>query len=382
MEQDKNMVFEEIFMANGAAIIMMAFLLYCRRRNRESIHADDRIYDWMTLITLLGAVIDTLTFLVDGQSFVGARFLNYLTNSLVYMGTVVIGFLWCLYVDLHIYKNHARYRRNLRYVAIPLLFEFVCLLYNLCGNGIMFTISADNMYSRGFYSIIGYISVYLYLLYSIYLVYHSREEGVNLDFFPIFYFIGPCVLGIVIQFLCYGITSSWISVAISLTFVQMQVYSENISTDSLSGLYNRRYLDRVLANKERLSRFSVFGIMMDVNDFKQINDRYGHSMGDQAIRVMGNILSKALPDGGIPIRYAGDEFVALLICEDPNEVFATMTEINRRLDVFNRSGAEPFKISVSMGYAKLDPSDTETFLREMDERMYEEKRRYHQLIHA
>lgn len=381
MEQDKNMVFEEIFMANGAAIIMMAFLLYCRRRNRESIHADDRIYDWMTLITLLGAVIDTLTFLVDGQSFVGARFLNYLTNSLVYMGTVVIGFLWCLYVNLHIYKNHARYRRNLRYVAIPLLFEFVCLLYNLCGNGIMFTISADNTYSRGFYSIIGYISVYLYLLYSIYLVYHSREEGVNLDFFPIFYFIGPCVLGIVIQFLCYGITSSWISVAISLTFVQMQVYSENISTDSLSGLYNRRYLDRVLANKERLSRFSVFGIMMDVNDFKQINDRYGHSMGDQAIRVMGNILSKALPDGGIPIRYAGDEFVALLICEDPNEVFATMTEINRRLDVFNRSGAEPFKISVSMGYAKLDPSDTETFLREMDERMYEEKRRYHQLIH-
>ena len=381
MEQDKNMVFEEIFMANGAAIIMMAFLLYCRQRNRESIHADDRIYDWMTLITLLGAVIDTLTFLVDGQSFVGARFLNYLTNSLVYMGTVVIGFLWCLYVDLHIYKNHARYRRNLRYVAIPLLFEFICLLYNLCGNGIMFSISTDNTYSRGFYSIIGYISVYLYLLYSIYLVYHSREEGVNLDFFPIFYFMGPCVLGIVIQFLRYGITSSWISVAISLTFVQMQVYSENISTDSLSGLYNRRYLDRVLANKERLSRFSVFGIMMDVNDFKQINDRYGHSMGDQAIRVMGNILSKALPDGGIPIRYAGDEFVALLICEDPNEVFATMTEINRRLDVFNRSGAEPFKISVSMGYAKLDPSDTETFLREMDERMYEEKRRYHQLIH-
>lgn len=336
----------------------------------------------MTLITLLGAVIDTLTFLVDGQSFVGARFLNYLTNSLVYMGTVVIGFLWCLYVDLHIYKNHARYRRNLRYVAIPLLFEFICLLYNLCGNGFMFTISADNMYNRGFYSIIGYTSVYLYLLYSIYLVYHSREVGINLDFFPIFYFIGPCVLGIVIQFLCYGITSSWISVAISLTFVQMQVYSENISTDSLSGLYNRRYLDRVLANKERLSRLSVYGIMMDVNDFKQINDHYGHSMGDQAIRVMGNILSKALPDGGIPIRYAGDEFVALLICEDPNEVFATMTEINRRLDVFNRSGAEPFKISVSMGYAKLDPSDTETFLREMDERMYEEKRRYHQLIHA
>ena len=375
------MVFEEIFMANGAAIIMMAFLLYCRQRNRESIHADDRIYDWMTLITLLGAVIDTLTFLVDGQSFVGARFLNYLTNSLSYMGTVVVGFLWCLYVDLHIYKNHARYRRNLRYVAIPLLFEFICLLYNLCGNGIMFSISTDNTYSRGFYSIIGYISVYLYLLYSIYLVYHSQEEGLNLDFFPIFYFMGPCVLGAVVQFLYYGITSSWISVAVSLTFVQMQSYSENISTDSLSGLYNRRYLDRILALKEHLTQKSVYGIMMDVNDFKQINDLYGHSMGDQAIRVMGNILLKSVPDGGISIRFAGDEFVVLLVCDDPNAVFETMTEINRRLDDLNRSGVEPFKLSVSMGQAKLDPSDPETFLREMDERMYEEKRRYHQLVH-
>ena len=121
--------------------------------------------------------------------------------------------------------------------------------------------------------------------------------------------------------------------------------------------------------------------MMDVNDFKQINDLYGHSMGDQAIRVMGNILLKSVPDGGISIRFAGDEFVVLLVRDDPNAVFETMTEINRRLDDLNRSGVEPFKLSVSMGQAKLDPSDPETFLREMDERMYEEKRRYHQLVH-
>lgn len=367
-------------MANGTAIIMMAFLLFCRSRNRESIHSDDRIYDCMTIVTILGAALETLSFVVDRQSFVGARFLNYLSSSLSYLATGVIGFLWCLYVDLHIYKNHARYRRNVRFVAIPLLIELVCVLYNLLGNGFVFSVSADNVYSRGRFTVIGYLTVYLYFLYSIYLVYHSKEEGLNLDFFPIFYFMGPCVIGAVVQFLYFGITSSWISVAVSLTFVQMQAYSENISTDSLSGLYNRRYLDRILALKDHLMQKSVYGIMMDVNDFKQINDRYGHSMGDQAIRVMGNILLKSVPDGGIPIRFAGDEFVVLLAQDDPNAVFETMTEINRCLDVLNCSGAEPFKLSVSMGQAKLDPSDPETFLREMDERMYEEKRRYHQLM--
>ena len=374
------MVLEEIFMANGTAIIMMAFLLFCRSRNRESIHGDDRIYDCMTIVTILGAALETLSFVVDRQSFVGARFLNYLSSSISYLATGVIGFLWCLYVDLHIYKNHVRYRRNVRFVAIPLLIELVCVLYNLLGNGFVFSVSADNVYSRGSFTVIGYLTVYLYFLYSIYLVYHSQEEGLNLDFFPIFYFMGPCVIGAVVQFLYFGITSTWISVAVSLTFVQMQAYSENISTDSLSGLYNRRYLDRILALKEHLMQKSVYGIMMDVNDFKQINDLYGHSMGDQAIRVMGDILLKSVPDGGIPIRFAGDEFVVLLVQDDPNAVFETMTEINRRLDVLNRSGAEPFKLSVSMGQAKLDPSDPETFLREMDERMYEEKRRYHQLM--
>ena len=374
------MVLEEIFMANGTAIIMMAFLLFCRSRNRESIHGDDHIYDCMTIVTILGAALETLSFVVDRQNFVGARFLNYLSSSISYLATGVIGFLWCLYVDLHIYKNHVRYRRNVRFVAIPLLIELVCVLYNLLGNGFVFSVSADNVYSRGSFTVIGYLTVYLYFLYSIYLVYHSQEEGLNLDFFPIFYFMGPCVIGAVVQFLYFGITSSWISVAVSLTFVQMQAYSENISTDSLSGLYNRRYLDRILALKDHLMQKSVYGIMMDVNDFKQINDLYGHSMGDQAIRVMGDILLKSVPDGGIPIRFAGDEFVVLLVQDDPNAVFETMTEINRRLDVLNRSGAEPFKLSVSMGQAKLDPSDPETFLREMDERMYEEKRRYHRLM--
>ena len=118
--------------------------------------------------------------------------------------------------------------------------------------------------------------------------------------------------------------------------------------------------------------------MMDVNDFKHINDSFGHSMGDGAIGTMGHILFKSIPDSGIAIRYAGDEFIVLLIGADKESVLATINEINKNISRFNESKAEPFELSVSMGYAEFGIDDNaEAFLKNMDDKMYEEKRRYH-----
>ena len=119
--------------------------------------------------------------------------------------------------------------------------------------------------------------------------------------------------------------------AVTLIFTQMQSYAEKIYMDELSGLYNRRYPKAVLAKRKNTDANSLYGIMMDVNDFKYINDSFGHSMGDKAISTMGNILFKSIPDAGIAIRYAE--------------------------------------------FGKDD--NAEVFLRNMDDKMYEEKRRYH-----
>ena len=95
---------------------------------------------------------------------------------------------------------------------------------------------------------------------------------------------------------------------------------------------------------------------------------------------MGSILFRSIPDTGMAIRYAGDEFIVLLAGVDTECVLATMDEINDNISQFNSSGAEPFSLSVSMGYAEFRPEDdTETFLRNMDEKMYEKKRKYHSL---
>ena len=373
-------VLEEILMANGLTVLMMWFLLLCRRKNRESLHVGDKIYDGMAIVNLLGALSETISFLVDGKQFIGSRQINYVSNSICFIGTVSIGLLWCLYVELRIYRNYKRIFKKARFVMFPWVVEVIMVLCNLLGTGIMFKISEGNIYQRAAGAIVGYISLIIYFAYSIYLVHQSKKQGINLNFFPVIYFVGPCFAGVLIQFFFYGITSSWVLVAVALIFVQMQSYAENLYMDELSGLYNRRYLNAVLTERKITIGKSLYGIMMDVNDFKYINDNFGHSMGDKAICTLGNILLRSIPDGGIAIRYAGDEFIVLLSGVDTESVLVTMGEINHNLSQFNESKIEPFTLSVSMGYAEFGAGDdTEAFLMHMDEKMYEEKRKYHLL---
>lgn len=373
-------ILEEILMANGLTVLMMWFLLLCRRKNRESLQVGDKIYDGMAIVNLLGALSETIAFLVDGKQFMGSRQINYVSNSICFIGTVSIGLLWCLYVELRIYRNYKRIFKKAKPVMFPWVVEVIMVLCNLFGTGIMFKISEENIYQRAAGALIGYISLIIYFAYSIYLVHQSKKQGINLNFFPVIYFVGPCFAGVLIQFLFYGITSSWVLVAVALIFVQMQSYAENLYIDELSGLYNRRYLNAVLTERKITSRKSLHGIMMDVNDFKYINDNFGHSMGDKAICTLGNILFRSIPDGGMAIRYAGDEFIVLLSGVDIESVLVTMDEINHNLSQFNESKIEPFTLSVSMGYAEFgEGDDTEAFLMHMDEKMYEEKRKYHLL---
>lgn len=371
-------VIEEILMANGLAILLMCYLLSCRRKNRESIHAEDKVYDGIAIVNILGAVAETIGFLIDGKCFIGCRQLNYISNSLCFIGTVSMGLLWCLYVELRIYRNFKRLSEKVAVMMIPWIIEVVMVLCNLIRPGIMFSVSADNVYQRTEGALVGYITLVIYLAYSMYMVYHSRKQGVYLNYFPVFYFVCICFAGVIIQLVFYGVTSAWLLAAVTLIFIQMQSYAENIYMDELSGLYNRRYLNAVLTKRKNTDENSLYGIMMDVNDFKHINDSFGHSMGDRAIGTMGHILFKSIPDSGIAIRYAGDEFIVLLIGADKESVLATINEINKNISRFNESKAEPFELSVSMGYAEFGIDDNaEAFLKNMDDKMYEEKRRYH-----
>jgi diguanylate cyclase (GGDEF)-like protein/putative nucleotidyltransferase with HDIG domain len=174
----------------------------------------------------------------------------------------------------------------------------------------------------------------------------------------------------------------------SIVFEQTQ---EDSLTDPLTGLPNRRsmfvHLSRELARAERLKN-QVAVIVMDVDEFKTINDSYGHHVGDRALREVATALHAALRPYDLCVRYAGDEFIVVLAECSRNLAETKRRELQQRVadvEIEVRAGKR-IRLAASAGAAvyPVDGDSYETLLAEADHRMYRDKaaRRARIAVHA
>lgn len=368
----------EILVANGTGAVLVCFLLLLRVRSEGKNSVGTALFLRILAVTLLAQAAETLSFLLDGVPGAVSRFWLYLTNTVCTGATVCVGFAWCMYVDFRVYRNTGRLRKRHLLLSVPLLALLMLLVANLFGMGWIFSISADNVYRRGPLNILLYLLLFGYYAESVWQVYKAKRDGVTVEFFSVYYFVITCAAGTVLQGAFYGMAFGWLSVAIAFVFVDSQTRSLRGYTDELSGLFGRKYmnycLDRIYATQER----DVYGIMMDVNCFKEINDTYGHAEGDRAIQEIGHILSGALAANSVAIRMSGDEFMVLIRHGSEEILDKTCAAIEQRVQHYNATApAGSFQLSFSTGVAKYEGGSIEKFLVELDARMYAEKRAFH-----
>lgn len=155
--------------------------------------------------------------------------------------------------------------------------------------------------------------------------------------------------------------------------------NESIYTDELTGIFNRAYLERLQEHIKSKNKSSFYGIIMDINDFKSINDTYGHKEGDEALRRFSILLKQGVGKEGASIRYAGDEFIAILNTTKEEEVKACMERVDRLLEEEKKIFKKPYDISVAYGYDKYDSEKMsfEAFMKHIDEEMYDAKAQYY-----
>jgi diguanylate cyclase (GGDEF)-like protein len=143
-----------------------------------------------------------------------------------------------------------------------------------------------------------------------------------------------------------------------------------VDLDPLTSLSNRRRL------REEFDRVKASGaavIFLDVDNFKEINDRFGHIVGDACLLRVAAGLIRAFRTDDALFRLGGDEFLVLAAGLDPEAAHARVSRLRDALAV-GEGGAPP--CTVSVGVARLAPdAEPEAALREADERMYLEKRR-------
>jgi diguanylate cyclase (GGDEF)-like protein/putative nucleotidyltransferase with HDIG domain len=165
----------------------------------------------------------------------------------------------------------------------------------------------------------------------------------------------------------------------SIVFEQTQ---EDSLTDPLTGLPNTRFmfmhLTRELSRADRL-KSEVSLLVMDLDNFKDINDTYGHHIGDRALREVAGVLRAGIRPYDICVRYAGDEFIVVLSGCGAEEAERKRVELQRAVDSlpFEPRPGRLLPLAISVG-AAIFPHDGDTYealLATADSRMYRDKTR-------
>ena len=367
---------EAILTANGVGAVLMIILLISSRMHTRPIFLDEKIFVLMVWLTLSLCVTEAASFAIDGRMFPGSRLLNRLLNVILFTANLGFSFIWTVYVDYKVYGDRNRLRKRYVWIGLPAAITMAMSVLNLFTD-VFFTISADNVYSRLPLVTLTYVVTYAYLFYGAGLAYRKKFQGRKYLFMPMMIFMAPVIIGSLCQFLFYGVSLVWVSVAISMVSLYMNIQNEDAYVDVLTGLYNRLYLTRHLRDVRPGKGQQLAGIMLDIDAFKTINDTYGHATGDQALQDMGMLLYRVAMDyQAMAVRFGGDEFILLRTVAKREEMLQVGEALRKAVNNFNAKKHRPYALTFSMGTTVFqgERQSLDDFLRNMDAAMYQSKR--------
>lgn len=369
---------QAIIVTNGIGCAILIMLLVSSKLVRQRKNSADKLFTAIILLTAEACVTETLTFILDGKQFSGAKTTDLALNSLLYLTNIITSFLWLEYTDLRLYRKEERIKRSLPWRIVLVVIGLIGLIANLKYEFI-FSIDENMVYHREPAGYAYYVITFIYLAASVILRRRYYSEYGKIKFFPMFIFLVPVIIGAAVQCMFYGVSLVWCSVAIGLMGIYMSLQNELSYIDALTGLYNRNYLNMILSDVYRRNIPSS-GIMIDLDYFKSINDTYGHNTGDVALIEAASIIRSAAPEHSITVRYAGDEFIVLIRGGGKQQAEQTIEKIYRGAGIFNRTGGHKYELSFSTGIGVYNGNDetTEAFLHRMDQDMYEEKKAKHE----
>lgn len=335
-----------------------------------------RILDCVILFSLCDAVAGACR----GADFAGVRILLKGSNLLYFELITVIGYLWMRYVHTELQLLNPKKDRLL---AIPLLLFTAVALADPFTN-FLFSIDENNLYVRGNGVYFHWIICWFYLIFSTVeialAVRREKNKSKRREMVPLLNFIVAPLIASLVQMFFYGVSSTQVGFLVSLLIIFFSMQNKQIFVDELTQLNNRHGLNRYLEETAiRDAKKELCVMMLDLNGFKQINDKLGHMTGDRALQDTAELLKTVCGQMGQRLflcRYGGDEF--LVIGHDCTHTEIAETEERIHLAFEKKSSEEdlPYRLAVSIGVAWgkcRNTEDVDGLIRRADESMYAQK---------
>lgn len=311
---------------------------------------------------------------VNGTNFFGSYYINYVFTVIYFLLNGLVPLLWFKY--MYIFYDTSPKKSISQITAIPYLLYLILIFIN-CFTDILFSINSNNQYQRedGFWLIVILNMTYILASVVVIILAITRNRGFRSEGKHILLGMLLVALDIVLQLYFWEDSFILLTFLLFMLIVFLRFQNLEMLVDPLTGLGNRRrmqlYIDKL--SRKRKGEFSA--IVFDIDDFKDINDLYGHIYGDRVLIVISKILEKSAGNKKITcIRYGGDEFIVITPKEEVNEFIAKFKKL---LSEFNDHKEFPSKIDVSIGVSEFTVNseiNMEYIINTADKLMYEKKK--------
>lgn len=259
-------------------------------------------------------------------------------------------------------------------LKLPLIINTGLSISNLW-TGLIFSVSAANVYLRGPLFSLQFSLNLLYLLLFLVLDF-TKSRRYQLDD-KVCFIVNYVVMlsAMYIQLRHTNLVLMWSSVSICLIFYYITHLNQNLRRDTLTGLFNRHMYDRHLNRFNR--KHSVTIINIDVNNFKDINDQSGHCYGDEVLKKASELLQKHFDPYGYTYRIGGDEFCVILDKKLPVAIASAFISLEEELiPEKKKMGVSKLLSYGYFFYNHEKEMDIYAAVREADNYMYNYKNRY------
>ena len=305
-------------------------------------------------------------------------------DFLIYLFNVLITYSWLSYVMALEEAPHRNRPINKFAVLFPFIVSTIMMV-------ITYVIAPEKLLDKdlnttGLYNIYLVTVSYIYIVaVIIYALRKAKTEENPIEKrrhlfvagFPLLVVAGGMAQMLIYQYIpiyCFSCV-----ILMLLFFIQMM--RRQISVDPLTGLNNRGQLMRYVSQRSNMYQEDrkTFVVMIDINDFKAINDTYGHAEGDKALIVVADSLKKVASRNNVPLfigRYGGDEFIIIIHPVNDLQLEPYVEEVRKEIAAECKAKETAYTVSIGCGYEELQ-KENDSFqkcLARADEKLYKDKR--------
>ncbi len=370
-------------LGNAACIFIMGIILY---RSSFGVNLPTSFSSLKRLIgVLIGVFIEDSAWVwIQAYPESVTPTINYIATTINVILITIAGYQWFCFCKGMVHEDAILRGQHRWRVQVPII--LTCFGFTLYyGTGFDLAHMEEFNFLNVSYCLLLGVPI-VYVMYASwrcfrYALHHYEERTLYMSF--ALFAIAPTIASMLqvvfwtVPMMCYAMTSS-------VVFTYLLLLESLISKDTLTQLANRNEMMNFLARKleNPLPDRMLFFFMMDLDDFKGINDTFGHMEGDRALRVLADALrvaeSRWKPGYSFfPARFGGDEFLVIGECQSEPEVLGAKVAIRSALASLVAQHDLPYDIQVSIGAAVVPHGQTIALphLMELaDKALYQEKR--------